>query len=177
MKKNNSLIILAVVIALLVGVVLSLKVNKENKTSVPSQSKPNATIDTRERTKIFQSKLLKLNIAVPTTFNVKDEGIRLLISNPDGMIILSRNGTQFNLLDDYIKDFDIKHKTQVLNEKMLTINAHPAFNRIMKYPGSTPVGDKIYFIYVGDAVYHISTSSPVLFDDLDQIAQSFRYTP
>jgi len=177
MKINKTLrknLIILIVAALAVGVILFLK---GDKTSLPSQSRPNATIDTRERTKIFQSKLLKLNIAVPTAFNVKDEGIRLLISNPDGMIILSRNGTQFNLLDDYIKDFDIKHKTQVLNEKMLTINSHPSFSRIIKYPGSTPVGDKIYFIYVGDAVYHISTSSPTLFDDLDQIAQSFRYTP
>lgn len=40
------------------------------------------------------------------------------------------------------------------------------------------IGDeKNYFIYVSDSVYSFSTSDKSLYDDLDQIAQSFKYIP
>lgn len=125
----------------------------------------------------YRSKTLRLSITAPNKFTVKDEGIRVLFSNPEGVIIVSRNGTQFESLDDYLKDFDIKHKAKVNKENKLLIDNYPSSSRIITYPGSTSTGDKIYFIFLNNAVYHIFTSSPALFGDLDKIAQSFKHTP
>lgn len=169
-KYNSRFGTLGVIIAVLIIVIGVYVVLNKSIYQIPQN-------DTQNQTKTFESKLLKLSIVVPSGFVVKDEGVRLLASNQYGIIIISRNGTQFSSLDDYVKDFDIKHKNQASNENNLLIDGYSSLSRVIKYPGSSPSGDRIYFVYVDNAVYHFSTSLQSLFTDLDQIAQSFRYAP
>ncbi|MEK7518117.1 MAG: hypothetical protein AAB583_06265 [Patescibacteria group bacterium] len=174
-KKSNSFTFLLIVFGGLLAILLVAFYYNKTLNNSYNQSQTN---NNSNETKAYESKTLKFTIVVPPELSVKDEEIRFLISNSEGIIIVSRNGTQFDSLDNYLEDFNIKHKVQESsNEENLIIDNYTSLSKVIKYPGSTLNGDKIYFIYIPNAVYHISTSSEELFDELDEIAQSFKYTP
>jgi len=169
MKKNNSLIILAIVVVLVVGVVLS---SKSNKTSItPPVSQSNTTVGSKEQTRTFQStSTMKFAITVPVIYEIVEKFGSASINTGKGTISIGQNGTNFNNLKEYIKNSRNNLEARIVNRKELRINGLEAVSGNI---GS----EKTYFIYVENRVYSLSTSSPVLFPDLDQIAQSFRYTP
>jgi len=172
-KTNHGLIIIIVFIFLF-GIVIYLATNT-NKTYEPQTS---TGIASRSDAGNFKSKDLKFTITIPSLYTVK-EGQTYVEVLLNGVIAFDivRNGTNFESLDTYLKDFDIKKQlTIVTDEKTLTINGHQSVSRIETNTGSK-IKQKLYYIYVDNWVYSVSTSSPSLFPDLDQIAQSFRYTP
>lgn len=125
--------------------------------------------------KTFQSKFMKFSIDLPSNFSATDEPSRITIHGDEGQIYVNRNGTQFNDLDTYLANFDQATKTKISLDEKLVINYYEARERISSNPD---IGiEKTYFIYVENFVYKISTTSQSLYDELDQIAQSFRYTP
>lgn len=168
MKPLGIALIGAVILIFAYSSYTKIKPQTDNPTPTPTQT---------SQPKTHRSEVLKFTITVPSQFSIKDEKIRVIISNLEGDMIISRNGTQFDSLEEYIKDFDIKHKTTPSNEQKISVGNFSAVSRVIKYPGSNPSGDKIYLVYTGDAVYQFSTSSESLYPDLDQIAQTFKYTP
>ena len=71
---------------------------------------------------------------------------------------------------DFLKDNRGTSYTNITNKRYLNINN---LESVSGFIGE----EKIYFIYVDYTVYLISSKTGALFSDLDQIAQSFRYTP
>ena len=172
-KTNHGLIIIIVFIFLF-GLVIYLLGNT-NKTYVLQTT---TGITSKSDTENFQSKDLRFTITIPSLYTVR-EGQTYVEVLLNGVITFDivRNGTNFESLDTYLKDSDIKKKlTTVTDEKTLTINGHRSASRIETNAGSK-IKQKLYYIYVDNWVYILSTSSESLFPDLDQIAQSFRYTP
>ena len=81
-----------------------------------------------------------------------------------------QNGTNANNLKDYIKNSRNNLVDRIKNQKELSINDLEAL------VGQIDT-ERVYFIYVENKVYMLSTASQSLYDELDQITQSFKYNP
>lgn len=163
-QQGNILIILTIIVVFLAGLAFY---NQSKPKSNPTQ--PTST-NTLAETKTFQSKNLKFSITVPSIFQVEEKFTTVLISKGDNQIMINRNGTNFDKIEDYIKDLGIKNHFVILNKTSSQINGLEAISGKIEET-------KIYFLYKNNAVYSFSTNSEALYNDLDQIAQSFKYTP
>ena len=165
-KRGNIFIILAIIATLAFGATYYYNL---------SVSKQNTNFKTKESFKTYSSQSMGINIDVNQKFTINDQSSRILLSNTDGEVIISRAGTQFNDLDSYLKDFDLKNHTQILSEEDLKIDSLHTKKRKVSIDGN--LNESYYKIFTGTRVYTLSTSSEALYDDLDQIAKSFKYIP
>lgn len=166
-NKNN----LAILITVIVLVVAFVTVNKQNQSSTPPQTQ----VETNQIKTVY-SKSLKFSIDVLSSSSITDAQTYLNITTNGKTIDIVRNGTNFSSLQTYLEDFDKKKIIIITNNESSIINNYQTVSRIETNPNNELV-QKVYYIYVDNWVYSLSTSSEVLFGDLDQIAQSFRYTP
>lgn len=143
-----------------------------NKTYVP---KTNTALNTADR-KTYSSKVMKFAIDVPYQFRVEDTDVKLTLSVDTGQISIVRNGTNYDNLSDYLAEFDTRRNLTSSEINKISIDGKEAISRLVTFP-EEGVRQKSYYIYADSWVYVLSTSSEALFSDLDQIAQSFRYTP
>lgn len=175
-QKGNLLIILAIAVALSAAGFLYFKSKSSDLVkSTPNvyaslQPAENNSTSNSEQSKEYNSNGMDLTIMVPLDFEIQDQSTRILLNNSRGQIIISRSGTQFDSLDSYLADLDSKNKNSLVTQEGLFISSYSAKVR-------TSSSDKQYRVMVDGWVYTLSTSSETLYDDLDQIAQSFRYTP
>jgi len=177
MKTNKNLIILVLVVAMVILAVFILSL-KSNKTSItPPVLQSNTTVSSGEQTRIYKSKDLKFSVSIPSRFQVEEKFTTVFMKNVSGEILLSRVATNFENLNNYLDDLSKKNKILITDKKELTINQYDSIRGKIQYSSLENPTKTSYFIYVDNWVYSFSTSSPTLFDDLDQIAQSFRYTP
>jgi len=166
-KTKHGLIILIVFIFLF-GIVIYLAANA-NKDYTPET---NSSTNTEEKTKIFRSSsVMKFSIVVPSNYEVVERLGNVTITTNAKEIYVDRSGTSFETLESHLDNLSKLNQLTILDKENLTINSLPAMK-------GTINGKKHYFIYGAPwTVYSIFTSFPSLFPDLDQIAQSFRYTP
>lgn len=127
-------------------------------------------------TKDYYSKNFKMKIASPSNFQVEDNFPIFVFSDGMKKIDIVRNGTNFNTLAKYIKDFDVKRKVREINMQEKTINNYPVVEREIAYDEKGSQQKSIY-LYVNNYVYIFSTSDKSLYSVLDQIVQSFEYKP
>ena len=123
--------------------------------------------------KTYVSNSLNFTINIPSNFEVNDTGITLALKNNQGEISIIRNGTQHKDLNSYLSDQDLDSSYSVTSVTKMKINGLNTIARIES------TGDKalsLYYIYVLNAVYIISSSDTELYDDLGEIAKSFKYT-
>lgn len=160
-QKSNVLFLVIVIAALAIGAVIYYK---------SSSSQPEST-KSAEQTKTFQSSsVMKFTIELPINYKANEKFGSVTINTDTRQILIGQNGTNFNNLQDYIKNSRNNLDTRLTNRKNLKINGLDA---TFGFIGE----ERIYLIYAENTVYSISTKSSSLFDDLDQIAQTFRYTP
>lgn len=115
----------------------------------------------------YTSKLMKFTVLLPSNDLQLSEGVNaLFIKNNVGEIRLTRQGTNYDSLDNYLNSLDLK----IVDKENLIINDNSVIRGSIE-------SRSYYFIYINNWVYALSTSSPELYSDLDQIARSFRYTP
>lgn len=133
-------------------------------TQSPSPSPPSLELKT------FQSKTMKFSIDLPDEFLAEEKLGSVTISTPEGEIYIDKNGTNFDSLEPYLKDLSLKNRFSLVDRKNLAIN------ELSSISGTTGE-EKTYFIYKNNMVYTLNVKIKGLHDDLDQIAQSFRYTP
>ena len=169
-KKNFLLTVFILVLALVLAgtVILKLKPTSESNTNV----QPGPQV----QSKTFKSERLAFSMEIPSAFKVEEGATSVLISNGEAEIVVVRNGTEFSTLTNYLQDFDSRNKWEVIEEDELAISSYQDLARIFRRTSSSKTREKVIFIYVNYSVYKLSTTTESLFDDLDQIARSFRYT-
>ncbi|OGE45739.1 hypothetical protein A3B39_01970 [Candidatus Daviesbacteria bacterium RIFCSPLOWO2_01_FULL_37_10] len=179
-QQGNVLIILSILVVLSLGVIFYYVYSKPENIATPYQEpsiikiQPTST-NSVDQTKPYQSMPMKFNVELPVKFQAVEKPGRITFSNTEGNIIIDRNGTNFISLKDYLVDLDSRNKVQISEETQLTINQYSATNRLIKYQSGEI--QKIYIIFVSGFIYNFQTDSQSLYDDLDQIAKSFRYIP
>jgi len=132
--------------------------------------------DSPTATKTFKSsEVMDFEVEVPSGFSVEEKIIRVILTFEGNSIYLDKSSTNFDDLDSYIADLDSIDRVEVIEEKTTSINSLKAVRREVVLG----TGEKrlVYDIYAEGLIYTIFTDSPALYDDLDQIAKSFRYAP
>lgn len=145
------------------------------KSQVIHQPQPTNPSSTTKR--LLISKVLQLSLTIPTNSQIIEKTTFIDIILDKGKINVSRIATNFPDLSGYIKDFDSKRILEVSEEKQLSISGYPSISRIETFAKGPVSKQYVYFIYVNGWIYSLSTTSESLYNDLDQIAKSFRYTP
>lgn len=170
--KNNKKIIYLIIVAIAIfAIVLFFKL------SAP-QTENNTTSTFRDsQNKIISSKFMNFTINVVNDYIINEDQTFIDLVSKNGKINISRISTNFLTIEDYLSDFDQKRKITVDSQEQLSIDSYNAIGRIEIFNGGPISQQKVYFIYVSNWVYALSTSSPELYGDLDQIARSFKYTP
>lgn len=120
--------------------------------------------------KTYNSKSMNISISFPSNSKIEDKFASISITDKSGKkILINRNGTNFNNIDNFVKNSRNNINSRIKDQEKVNINGNDA---IVGYLDDR----KYYFIYANFAVYLLSTSSPELYDELDQIANSFKYT-
>ena len=149
-----------------------------HQTSIPTKTPASTVGPIVEELKTFRSSsIMKFSILVPKNFQVEEKFGSVKISTEQGSIEINKNGTNFSDLENYLKDLSKKNQFELVNGESLNIAGLKSLKGDLKSSTNPDLNERIYFIYVDYRVYSISTKLISLFDDLDQIAQSFRYIP
>ncbi len=163
MKKSSTLVFILLAVA---GIIVAAGAYY---TFQKNSSEPTPT--TAQGLKTFKSsETMDFTIEVPVEYEVEEWFEVLLIDAPDGELQISQNGTNYDNLDEHIAALEELNRVSYTKEEDLIIDGSPAQRGTLE-------NERIYFIFSEDRVYALSTEQPELYDDLDQIARSFRYTP
>lgn len=133
--------------------------------------------DVSEQTKTYQSKKLKISIQISTVWTVSEKISFIDLNSDKGKINISRIATNFDNANSYLKDFDSRRTIQISQSEENKISGYDSVNRIEIFNTGPIKQQKVYYIYINNWVYSLSTSQESLYNDLDKIAQSFRYLP
>lgn len=132
---------------------------------------------TSQPLKTFKSNsVMKFSIRIPEDFSIEEKFTRVKLNKNEEDIYIEKVGTNFSNVEDYLADLHKSNKTQILSQETKKIGSYIAILETIKSPNKNAI-EKVYSIYVDNFIYTFSTSSESLYDDLDQIAQSFRYIP
>jgi len=113
--------------------------------------------------------VMNFTMNLPNQYIVEDKWTNLLLKKEKDEIVVGRAGAFYTDLKKQLSDPKVNILARMTETNFSTIDGHQAISGYLE-------GEKKYYIMVGDAYYYFSTSSPSLYSDLDQIAQSFRYT-
>ncbi len=172
-KRKNRLRILGIIFALSIIVLF---ITSYIANSLPKQiTNYQAQFPVNDRW--YHSSILKFSILVPAEYAIDDKQITVMLHNKKGDIIVSRVGTNFDSIETFLNDFQIKNKLEILSKYKLKINELDTLKTSIKYIGGPKNGEITYYLYKNFAIYSLSTSVPTLFSDLDTIAHSFQYIP
>lgn len=167
-QKLNYPLLAIVIFSLISMVYVMTKSNREQNVSYTAPSY-NPTQIKQER--IYKSEAMKFSITVPSEFQIEETLPTVTVKSVKGEIHIDRSGTNFETLVEHLDNLSRLNHFVILSKQNIDINTLPAVRGIINEK-------RHYFIYGAPwTVYSIFTSSPPLFPDLDQIAQSFRYTP
>lgn len=168
--KNKSLLLLILISAIFLIVVSGILTTKKSSTTELGPKEPPQS-SSESKFRIFKSSpTLKFTINIPQDYLPEEKFSTVSLNTSNGSIAISKNSTNFNNLDDYIKNLSLLNKVKITKKNDLKINGLDA---IIVFIAS----EKTYLIMVENKVFSLSTKEEKLFSDLDKIAQSFRYTP
>jgi|SRR3989344_1229121 len=173
MGKNKGIISIIISITLVVVIIGIILVSKNQISDQPQvvNNSPSLTNPISQDLSTFQSKTLKFSVSIPGDFQTKDDIVAVKLSNKEGVILITRPGTNFDNLSDFLNDVIRTNNYSISEKTELTIDNMPAISVKLNN------AKKVYLIYKENFVYNLTTESQALYSDLDQIARSFRYTP
>lgn len=175
-KKENgfaSVFVLLVLVVILLGVVYTIFRNKDNEKLQNKTSEEVYAVPTLQQVdlKTFKaSSAMDFTIELSSNYQIIEDGPTVIISGQNGRILVGQNGTDYDNLKDYIKNSKNDLEDLLSRRNNLIINGLESINGFIDK-------EKIYLIYIDNKVYFLSTTDVELYPDLDQIAQSFQYTP
>lgn len=124
----------------------------------------------------YHSPLLNFSIMVPAGYTIEDKLSTVTFIKDNAKITISRNGTNYQTLEEYITHFDSQRQLTPFNVIKMKINNYDSLSRMVKFSKQN-VQQKSIYIFVINQVFIFSTSSLSLFSDIDRITQSFQYIP
>lgn len=130
--------------------------------------------------KTFKSADLDFSVRLPDEYEIEEGTKSVDFKLKENAISVVKNFDPVGNgnLEKYLEYFDNKNGVESTSEKKnILINGYRAISRKEK---SGETIKKAYYIYISGTdkvVYTFTTDSETLYSDLDQIVQSFRYTP
>lgn len=163
-KQFNKEYFLIAIMFILIAVFFIIQ-NSEN-----SHKYNNQTVYTTNY-KAYNSKTLKISFNIPSNFQIKESFNSINIQSSNGKIMITRQGTNYENLENYLENLSELNNFQVTSQE----DGKTEYDSLLIIIDNNK---KSYLILPTPwTVYSISTSSQELYDELDEIAKSFRYTP
>lgn len=181
-NQSGKIILVLILIVLILGAAAyfysALFVNKDhsNASALPVISDKKSLASGRTPERSYTSDSFQMAIMVPEGFNIEDDFPLFAVKEGNRRVEVVRNGTNFQNLEEYIKDFDKKRNVREVKREEKALANYPQLARELSYGDSSEVQKSIY-IYVDNSVYIFSTTDKSLYHVLDQIVQSFKYEP
>ena len=160
---------------MLVFLVVLLQIRQKTILKSPYQSITTTSIPNETRT--YKSKFLKITFNYPTKFQLEDKFDTIYLKEGNYLIIIDRVGTNYKTIDEYLNYLGNINKVNISDRQQLKVNKLDGVKATINHPNTNNPDTEVYYFYVDNWVYDISTTYSSLYPDLDQIAQSFRYTP
>ncbi len=125
----------------------------------------------------YHSRFLKIRFMAPTGFEISESWNSVTLKSNLGKINIVSSGTNDDTIEGVV--FEIEHRGfLVTNKKRFKINGLDVIScNVKSLVSDNPESKGYYFYSAPGAVFSITTGTPELFGELDQIAQSFRYEP
>ena len=172
MKKQPAVLLILLAFVLVVGTLVYLKYSSRQDKVIFN---PQTTGSPVSKLKMYKSLELDFSTQLPTSYIVDVKFTHLDLKNTTGSIGVDRNAHTFASLKEYLADVDDRDQLPSVNIiKEFLVNKHQVVVRDELRGG---VKVRMYYIFTNDWVYVFSTESESLYSDLDQIVQSFQYTP
>lgn len=162
-SKYLKFILIAVLSAVLLGafVLGKSKQSHDSNQTIPSESTNNSRIE-------YSHPNMDFAITYSKEFDIEEKNHQINLFRRGKEIIISSVSTNYPDLTSHLSDPRNDLLSRISETSELSLNGYEAMSGMLD-------GKKYYFIYVDNAVYFLSTSSPDLYDELDAIAQSFQY--
>lgn len=170
--KNRKILLAFFLIIVLAVFVYWFGLNGSNKSILLNQT----PTPTSSELKTFISTNLDFTLQLPQNFETEERFTLVEFKKASLTIGIDRNdASTYGSVKAFLTDFDEKNNVKEISfMDDLVINSYPSVVRNEKRGGKV---NKMYYVYVDDWVYVFSTDAEELYDDLDQIVRSFRYTP
>lgn len=112
---------------------------------------------------------MKISFVQDKESTIEERFGRIIIKQPEGDIVVDSVGTNFEDINGYLNDLQEKNNFILSSKENIKINNYPVVRGEVQK-------ERLYFIYPKKwIVYSLSTDSPQLYDELDQVAKSFKY--
>src|SRR3989344_4274171 len=159
---NRLILIVLIIGVIIVGYYLLAK--PQNQTTAPI---PSPSISTAQP-EVYTSDLFKLKIVIPIDFNAEEKFNTITLKKENQEIRINRNGTNYSNLPDYIKDLSKKNKLSIEEINVEEKNGNQLVTT--QYFTEPNKERKTIFIYKDYFVYSISSDTPGLFNEIDEIS-------
>lgn len=126
---------------------------------------------------IYTSNFLHFSVYIPKDFIAEENYNTISLKKGEELITIDRIASMFDNLDEHISNYDSRRELIIKNQNNIRMSSYPAIVREQSFGTDNIKDHKIIFTYINGWVYTLSTSSPDLYDELNQIAQSFQYLP
>ena len=130
-----------------------------------------------EENENYSSKNLKFMIRVPEGMSVDEKFTNVLLTSSLGEISISRIGTNFESIDSYIKNLEIKNKIVYEDKEFGEIGGYDGVYVTLTDPNEKSRQFYEIVIFVDGWIYKFSTTNDPLRPIVKDIAQSFEYEP
>lgn len=131
-------------------------------------------------TKTYYSDTLNISFNYPQDYQLEEKFAQIYLTESGKLIMINRITTNkiYNNLDEFVKDKEnLITGANIFERKKFVIDGYEAVSVLFIYPNDQSKNNKAYYIFANGAFYHFYTTSPELYNDLDRIAESFRYKP
>lgn len=128
-------------------------------------------------TMIVTSKDLKFSVQTPNDWQMNGKNTFVDLNSDNGKIHVTRIATNFDNINDYLNDFDSKRQITVSSQNNTILDVYTTSIRTEQFNGGPIQNQKVYYIFIKGWIYSLSTSAQPLYDELDQVAKTFKYLP
>lgn len=179
MTNQSGRVFLLILLVGILGLGIYSLVSKGEQQDKQAASEPTNRIskndDLLEAYEDYMSEALRIKFKIPKNAQVEEKSTILLISLNSGEISITRNGTNYENPKDYYDDLKEKNKLSPLSYHE---GSKDNYNYVVTTDEATKDSvKKTYYIYKDDKVFAISANDKTLYPVLDQLVQSFEYTP
>ncbi|MBI2442628.1 MAG: hypothetical protein HYV40_01825 [Candidatus Levybacteria bacterium] len=137
----------------------------------------NSKVSIEDESAIYSSPTLNINFTLPSGFTPEEQINRVILTSKNGQIVVEKINTNFDNLNNYLVDISKKNNLEVVESDSLMVDGVSVKKVQVRNPRSNVVESWYLFYPTEWTIYTLSTNSESLYDDLDQIARSFRYIP
>lgn len=170
--KNKTLLLVTFFLSITVLFTLFLIINKLKQ---KKNSNFNNSIITPVLSELntYMSPRKQFYFNYPSSFILEEKDNTILLKKGKDTIIFNKIGTNYTDVTSYLNYLEMMNHLNIVDRIEVNINGIKSIKALVK--SNIPDTTAYYFYTTEWTIYSFSTNSPILKEDLDKIAHSFKY--